>query len=351
MFPGLDLPPRVVTALSRNGITSADTLVQLNVRELRALSGVGAGTVNVILSALEEADLALATDPWASYMCVRHGTQRADAGLTTFFLCARCRGRYADDAFSGAPPEWLATEAIEGYCAHCNEQRSDISIVQWHLCGRCERIVRSIGRGLAASKYVIRRWDESIAAHVPHIVLKETDPPELRSEGWGTDIGRKVLADFTGFSTDQPGRALFGFELKTGRKAASASGGIGKPMARFQLTTTDCDDITAVVDREHIPVYLVHVQVLGRAHPPTERFQGVDLWWTDEWAMHSRFQEVAIRPRETQNAAYYDIRMFRDISSLAEHLSSGGHIADQERLLREGQPTLYPPHDPNEDTA
>jgi hypothetical protein len=129
-----------------------------------------------------------------------------------------------------------------------------------------------------------------ISPHVPDMMLTETDPPEVRPRGQRSDPGRKVLADFTGFRRDQHETALFGFELKTGRKAVSASG-IGAPMSRFQLDTTDCDDIMTVVAREVIPVYLIHVQVLGRAFPPTERFHGVGIWWTDQWTMSSHFQK------------------------------------------------------------
>jgi hypothetical protein len=184
-------------------------------------------------------------------------------------------------------------------------------------------------------------WEERISPLVPHIMLTETDPPELRPRGQRSDPQRKVLADFTGFSAEQPETALFGFELKTGRKAVSVNDGIGAPMSRFQLDTTDCDDIATVVTRENIPVYLIHVQVLGRAYPPTERFHGVGLWWTDQWAMNSHLMGVDVRPRETRNAAYYDIRMFRDVASLTDHLSRGRYVLDRDRLLRDGQPALY----------
>jgi hypothetical protein len=184
-------------------------------------------------------------------------------------------------------------------------------------------------------------WEQSIAPYVPQIVLEETDPPELRPRGRRSDANRISLADFTGYSSNQPATALLGFELKSGKSAASTDGGIGNPMTRFQLDTTDCDDILAVVAREDIPVYLVHVQVIGRAHPPTERFHGVGFWWTDLWTMQSNFQTVDIRPRETRNAAYYKTSMFRGVSSLRDHLSNDGHIADRQRLAKGGIPWLY----------
>lgn len=51
------------------------------------------GTLSLILDALAEADVVLADDSWAAYVCVRHGEQATDAGLAGFFLCTKCHGR------------------------------------------------------------------------------------------------------------------------------------------------------------------------------------------------------------------------------------------------------------------
>src|SRR5262249_2840542 len=152
-FPGLDLPPRAAAALIRNGITTVAALVSLNIRELRALRGIGSGTESLILDALAEAHLVLADDPWEPYACVRHGGHGADVDLATFFLCPPCRDQYANGAFHGEPPTWLGSQRIDGYCGHCNLPRNDIAVTQWLLCGVCERVVRSIGRGLPAARY------------------------------------------------------------------------------------------------------------------------------------------------------------------------------------------------------
>jgi Bacterial RNA polymerase, alpha chain C terminal domain len=124
-FTGLDLPSRAGSALTRNGITTADALLRLSARELRALPGVGPSTVNQVLDALAAADLVLAEDPWAPYVCARDSRQASDADLATFFLCALCTTQYANGAFSGAQPEWRGTQLIEGYCGHCNELGAD----------------------------------------------------------------------------------------------------------------------------------------------------------------------------------------------------------------------------------
>lgn len=341
-FPELNLPSRAEVALMRNSITSTEALLELNDRELRALPGIGSGAAQQILDALADADLELAEDPWAPYACVRHGMRSGDVSLATFFLCPDCCNQYADGAFNGEEPAWVGSELIDGYCGHCNGRSYDIRAFQWLLCGICERIVRSIGRGLAAAKHVRQVWEQDIADALPQIALAETDPPELRPSGRRSGASpRESLADSTALSSNRLRTPLFGLELKSGKSAASASGGIGLRMARFQLDTTDCDDILSIVERENIPVYLVHVQVIGRAYPPTERFHGVGFWWTDLWAMQASFEYVQTRPRETRNAAYYATRMFRGVPSLTEHLAADGHLRDQERLLDEGIPWIY----------
>jgi hypothetical protein len=168
--------------------------------------------------------------------------------------------------------------------------------------------------------------------------LQETDPPQLQPRSSGAIADKVSTADYT--AIDESGDPTFGFELKSGKKAVAGSG-VGDPMARFQLDTTDCDDILAVVKREGIPIYLLHAQVLGRSEPPTERYVGLGLWWTDMWAMQQHFLNVAIRPRETRNAAYYNIRMFRQIPSFAEYVVDGHVDEDRERIRQEGAPWLY----------
>lgn len=336
----LGLPRRALTPLQANGIGSVDDLIALNARELRLLPGVGPGTVAAILDALAAVDMALASDPWAPYVCARHAEPAADADLAGFFLCDRCRSEYSILALHTTAPEWVSQEPILGYCAHCNEHKSNVRHTQWHLCGVCERVLRSIGRGIASAKYVHEVWRDTVHPIVGDTLrMTETDPPELRTRGRRSDSTRVPLPDFTiiGEGSDD---AVGGVELKTG-KSAVAGGGIGAAMSRFQLDTTDCDDIAAVTADLEIPMYLIHVQVLGRSDPPTERFHGVGLWWTDMWTMQMNFLNVAIRPRETRNAAYFHTRMFQQPEALARHFVSDGLRQDRQRLLRDGVPWLY----------
>jgi hypothetical protein len=334
----LGWPRRVLAPLAANGITATEQLTALNPRELRGLPGVGAKTVLAIQDLLGRHGLSLAFDPWGPKVCARHGDPGADVALASFFLCSQCRADFSAKAFSDADPQWISAETIEGYCGHCNRQRDDLRVTQWYLCAWCERVVRSIGRGIVAARYVVETWNEQVAPRLPHLILLETDPPQLQPRSKKTIADKVSAADFT--AIDESGDAAFGFELKSGKKAV-AGGGVGDPMARFQLDTTDCEDILTVVSREAIPVYLLHVQVLGQFVPPTERYVGVGIWWTDMWSMESHFLNVDIRPRETKNAAYYNIRMFRPMPSFAEHVLSSKVERDRERIRREGAPTLY----------
>jgi hypothetical protein len=262
-------------------------------------------------------------------------------GLAGFFLCDECREEYCFKAFSGIAPEWVSREAVDGHCGHCNEPHTNLRLTQWFLCGVCERVLRSIGRGLASVKYVFDAWEAEELEAQTGLRLRETDPPQLRPRGRRSDLSRISQPDFTLF--DYKGYPIAGFELKSGKKAAARGDGIGEPMSRFQLDTSDCDDILAVVERERFPVYLVHAQIIGRANPPTEIYCGVGLWWTDLWAMSENFDRVDVRPRETRNAAYYKRDMFHPLNNFAQFALEGGIEADHSELRRSGPPALYGP--------
>lgn len=324
--------------LAASGIRDVEQLLGLNIRELRALPGIGPGTVERIRAALQHRGLELTADPWAAYICARHGEPAGDVALATFFLCSRCRDDFITLAFSATDPCWTGRTDITGYCGHCNRLVDDVRDSQWLLCGVCERVVRSIGRGLVAARSVLDAWDAQIAPVVPGVILTETDPPHLQPRNKETIAAKVSTADFT--VTDDAGSPLFGLELKSGKKPV-AGGGVGAPMSRFQLDTTDCDDILTVMAREAMPIYLVHAQVLGRAEPPTERYVGLGLWWTDPWSMNEHFIDVAMRSRETRAAAYYRIGMFRVFATFAQHIRDGGVAEDRARLQRDGAPLLY----------
>ncbi len=335
----IPLPPRVVVALNGAGIDSTLELLELNLRQLSGLAGVGPRAVDVIVQSLAEAGLDLAPDPWAPYVCARHNEQAGDAHLAGFYLCESCRHEYVTKALSERSPEWISEERIHGYCAHCNVNSADIRLTQWFMCGVCERVLRSIGRGLASAKYVLEVWERERIERHTRLQLIETDPPLLRPRGQRSDVNRVSLPDF--MLLDRHSSPVAGLELKSGPKAASKESGIGAPMARFQLDTTDCDDICTVVEREGIPLYVLHVQVIGRAEPPTQRYCGVGMWWVDLWTMSDNFKSVEVRSLETRNAAYYRTSMFRGMEEFVEFVRESGIADDSRKLRRYGLPPLY----------
>ncbi|MFC9228481.1 helix-hairpin-helix domain-containing protein [Streptomyces decoyicus] len=332
---GVSIEPAVEKRLLQAQITSIDQLLKLNARELLLRPKIGSGTVSKIVAALEEAGLSLAVDPYAAYECARESKLARDAELRSYFLCDSCRDAYAQLAFGDRRPEWVSDERIEGYCGHCNELR-EVRLSQWFLCGTCDRVVRSLGRGLASAKFVQASWAE-VFRDVPGLSLNETDPVELRPRGKRSDVDRVATADFV---ADHPsGETMLGIELKSGRSAV-AGGGIGSPMSQFQLDTTDCDDIKAAAERLDAPVFLFHAQVIGRAHAPTERFEGVGMWFASPWDMLPHLESVRPRPRETRDAAYFKPAMFRPFAEFPVYMKDGFR-ADLESMRRAGFPTLY----------
>jgi hypothetical protein len=333
----LNLPSRIEGLLEAHGIRTVEELVNLPSREVSSLPGIGPKALAVIEKALVEGGLSWAEDAWGPYTCARHAEPSWDTTLQSLFLCPECRDLFRDQPFRGTPPEYVGP-AVPGYCLHCNRRFDDIRLSQWYLCTVCDRVVRSIGRSVAADDSVLAWWRENVASELPHLELRLTDPPELQSRERDREprIGQP---DFTCTDT-AAAEVLFGIELKTGRSYVGR-GSIGSKMQQFQLDHSDCDEIVEVVRRDEIPVYLAHAQVIDRADPPTLRYVAIGLWWTDLFAMSEHYRESRRRPRETRRAAYYSTDMFRGMEDFIEHLRAGGPHQMKERLVREGTPNLY----------
>lgn len=332
------LPSRVVALLGAHGIHTLEDLLALNERELRALPKLGGKTLGIIVEALTAGGHELAVDPWAPYECARHGASAWDVSLSGFFLCPTCAEEFRNLPFGGQEPSFTGPP-IEGHCSHCNQLTPDLRLYQWMLCGVCERVVRSIGRGMASARFVLEVWRDRISPNVPGIDLREEDAPRLQRRDETTRGAKVSTADFlaTEARRDNP---LFGIELKTGKSYITGDA-IGSRMATFQLDTSDCDDILTVVNRDKLPVYLVHVQVVDRIAPPTVIYSPVALWWTNLFSMRDNFLRTATRPRETRAAAYYNIRMFKGVDDFVAHLKADGPGEIRRRLEKEGTPELY----------
>jgi hypothetical protein len=327
----LRLPRRIETILRRHGFGTVEALTAKNPRELLALDGFGVRALSELVTTLTSAGLALTEDPWAPYVCAREGEPRGDAGLASFFLCEDCAESWQAEAFASTQAAYVG-ERLDGYCLNCNQRRNDIRVRQWFLCGNCERVARSIGRSIVAARAVQVSWDEIIAPRFPQLRLLDVDTPSLYRRTRETIAGRVSSADFM-VADARTGETVLALELKTG-KSHIGRHGVGSHLAEFQLDTSDCDDILAVVLRERVPVYLVHAQVVDRAAPPTVRYNALGLWWTDLFAMQEHLLRVRRRPRETRMAAYYDPTIFRIFSTFLEYVADGGVERDR-RLLRD----------------
>ncbi len=335
----LGLGKRPLKILRGAGIEDLDALLERNERELLGLSGFGPGCLNEVKAALESAGLGeLAEDPYAAYVCSRHGERSWDTNLANLFLCDDCTATWTLNAFAGETPAYVGP-AAGGFCLNCNVNRSDVALRQWFLCGTCERVARSIGRSVVAERFVAEQWKALVLPGAPTLILESTDVPTLRRRGKDDSATKRAEIDFVAREgSDDP---AFGFELKTGKSHISGVAGVGASMGEFQLDTSDCDDITKVMEREKIPVYLLHVQVIDRAHPPTVEYKALAGWWTDPFGMSANFDRVQRRPRETRDAAYFKIGMFQPLSTLAHHIENGGPARLAERIKQEGIPALY----------
>lgn len=328
---------RYESLLRRVGLSEVEVLTEFNKRELQAFPGIGPKAVAAIESAVSRLNLHLAQDEWLPYTCARDGRETWDTTLSSFFLCDPCADTFRTTVFNDVGEAYLGAP-IEGYCDHCNSKKS-VRLRQWLLCGVCYRVLKSIGRGVAAARFFREFWTESISGVQPDLELIETDPPELRRRDGKDD--RQSKFDFVARDRDSQ-KLRFGFELKAGRSHLGR-GGIGSGMGRFQLDVTDVDDMLAAVQESAIPAYLVHIQVVDRAEPPTVRYAPVGLWWVDMYTMATGFLQVTQRPRENRPAAYYDPKIFKGKAELADHIEHDGPRSLQRRLTKEGPPRLYAP--------
>lgn len=324
--------------LARGGVRSLDQLLAMNIRELLDLPGVGRGTAARITTSLAEVGLELAADPWGAYVCARHTVARGDTGLAQFWLCDDCEREFVRNALADELPCFVGGRC-GGLCSHC-QAPSVIAIRQWLLCPVCERVLRSIGKGVVSARYVLDRWSAVVQPHLPELDLVETDPPAARPRGTGVNADKEVVADFTAFRRSS-GEPIFGVELKSGPGKVGRVGGIGAQMRTFQLDQSDCDDIIRVSTETGLPVFLYHCQVGTRAAPPTSKYTGLGLWWTDVLQMAQHFASSKVRPRETKVAAYYNTAMFQPIPTFAEFIRGVGFKNLRKELHRDGLPSLY----------
>ncbi len=272
--------------------------------------------------------------PYDVYVCVRHNSSRKDAALRSFYLCDECTSSFVEGAFHSAAPVYEG-ERLFGYCSLCNRRSDAIRLRQWCLCTTCERVARSMGRGMVAAQYVLDWWESNILPISPALELQQTDPPILRARGdRKTEGPKECRADFTATERSTALDALT-LELKTGRSP------IGAGMSQFQLDTTDCDDILTVVREKLVPGYIIHAQVVEQFDPPTSFYRAVGLWWTDVFRMGEAFQSVRRRQTEQRYAAFFKRSAFSAMETFVEEIRSERYRELSSRLRADGLPEMY----------
>lgn len=331
----LGLGKALAKRLEDKGIETVDELATWNQRELGSIPGVGSKSFDKIEEALGGVGLALAEDPLSPYECVREGRAAWDVRLCSFHLCDSCVAEWTVGAFRGELPVFDAA-VLSGSCQNCTQVVSDLHLAQWLLCGNCERVARSIGRSIAAEKYVETRFAHAFRQSL--LELEQLDRPALRAHNAQILEQRTPSIDFM---IHEGGVPIAGIELKPGRSHLGGWAPVGAKMATFQLDHGDCDDIREVAERDEVVVYLFHAQVIDRAEPPTTRFEAVGLWWIDPFSFSDSYQTSRTRPRETKTAAYYSTDRFRPFEEFEEHWQSGEMASVRQRFGQHGQPSLY----------
>ncbi|MCH7901663.1 MAG: hypothetical protein IH818_12260, partial [Acidobacteria bacterium] len=259
----LDLPGGLERKLRGYGLESLETLATWNAREVLSIPGVGKKALAAVEQAMSEHGFLLAEDPVMPYVCVRHAAPAWDTRLSSFMLCDECLNEFRPAFKDAAPP--FDEVLFEGYCQNCNAEFKSIHMAQWFLCGTCERVARSIGRGIAAEAYVLNEFRRVMDG--TGLSIEQVDRPVLRPFN-APDTGATI-----DFLLRRGTEVLAGVELKTGRNHLGGWAPVGAKIGQFQLDHGDCDAITAVAERERILVYLMHAQVIDRAAPPTTRFE------------------------------------------------------------------------------
>lgn len=308
--------------LRKASVRTVGELVELCEREILAIKGIGPSTLDEIKEALDSKGMTLAYDPYEKQICARHNKKRNDARLRSYFLCKDCGIRFQTRALNKKHPVFYMELAKGPYrCSHCNEIK-EIALYQWFVCDICDRVLRSIGRGITSNKGVIDWWSSQkiLDSSLPEII--ETDPPDLKSIA-NNDEEPKLDFEWK----DSNDVVLFGAEVKTGRNHLQG-GTIGSGMSQFQLDVSDIESILDAMERDgsFVPAFVLHCQVVDVPEPPTQKFDCVGIWWTSIDNLIDHIQEIKQRPRENRPAAYISTNAFNNIDSLIDEVKSEGYI-------------------------
>ncbi|RLI55422.1 MAG: hypothetical protein DRO87_09060 [Candidatus Thorarchaeota archaeon] len=320
----LPLHKSLISKLSRCGIETVADLTRCCERELLAMKGLGKVSVGSIVKALDTVGLQLAEDRYGKKICARHNRERGDTRIRTYFLCENCSKSFEEQALNNARP--IYETVLEGgpfFCAHCNEKKQ-LKMYQWYVCDVCDRVLRSIGRGLEADRGVLSWWEDRKRENPSLPEIEETDQPRLLPvESSEEKAGKESKFDF---EWRDDGNILFGVEIKTGRNRMEG-GSVGSKMTQFQLDVTDIENTISAMSDDGVftPAYLYHCQVVDIPSPPTAKYECVHIWWTSMDDLIRSIKDIRERPRETRPAAYIDTTAFKPIDEFVDEIESQGY--------------------------
>jgi len=271
------------------------------------------------------------------HICVRHGSERKDSRLMSFFLCDNCFNLLRIKAFNNNQPVYTLPESsyIRGYCLYCGR---DTNVRQhfYFLCEICERIVHSYGKELAARNFILSWWSSVRQQYGLGDIELSVEDPVIPMTYAAHQKYKKQSTPKPDFVAVKEGRVLFAIEMKAGRSSIEG-------MSSFQLDISDCDDILGFLQQPQyrVPTFLFHVQVLEDYKYPTVRYSGVNAWWASLFELEKNIENVKMRPRERRPAVYYKKNAFKQIHEFPNYILSGG-LESEKELLNKRLPKLYP---------
>lgn len=316
----LNLSASVTEKLADKSIINVEQLTALCEREVLSVKGIGAKSLENIKTALNRFGLTLAEDPYESLVCGRHNVRRNDTRIRSYFLCESCAKNFEEQALNNSKP--IFKIAIGGglhYCSHCNEEK-ELALYQWYVCDVCDRVLKSIGRGLEADRGFIRWWNSARGQVRLPLEMMETDKPRL------SPVNGDENDDDFDFKWTYKRSILFGAEIKTGRNHL-CGGNVGSGMSQFQLDVSDIEAVLASMEKREpfIPAYVFHTQVVDVPKPPTTRFECVGIWWVSISDLIDNIEQIKRRPRENRPAAYINTDAFEKIESFSEEIGTEGY--------------------------
>jgi hypothetical protein len=263
--------------------------------------------------------------------CARHTNRQTARKIQAVYLCDECAIRLTREAFNDRPPIHHG-ETLQGFCGLCNESKTVVARF-WFACDICWNVVLGYQKSGAASRAVLRYWNDQCAEALPRLALLETEPVYLSPYQRGGKTKRQTaeglsVLDFRVEQRGEPTNPLFHIELKSG------PGSIDE-MKEFQLDINDSNDIIGAAKNTGLPVYIFHVQLQRVYTAATVATIGGGMWWTDIFTLLENKHAERSRRGEDKQAGYYSPSAFKPIASFCQALQEENYTILRERLASE----------------